>query len=199
MSQHLTSKKLTTHTLLKSLAFPAAVILSGAMVWGGSTATFTATTAAPENTWNTGELTLTNDAGTATFTAENVVPGYTYTKCITVTSASTVASDVGLYATVTGDEELTTALQFEVVADPASPTADGGCISSASDVSTYGGSLSKFRPAYSSLDTMMFESTASHNYQITVSLPSGTNTADNLLQNKSASATFTWEAQSIAP
>ncbi|MEX5303722.1 hypothetical protein [Kocuria sabuli] len=79
-------------------AAPVAVLVAGVLVWQGSTAAFTATTRNAGNSWATGQVALTDDdAGRAGFTVESLVPGQTGSKCIEVTSNSTVAGEVRAY------------------------------------------------------------------------------------------------------
>lgn len=84
-------------------AAPVAVLVAGLMVWQGSTAAFTARTQNVGNNWATGSVTLADDdAGTAMVALDGLVPGQGGSKCITVTSSSTVPGVVKLYMTRTG-------------------------------------------------------------------------------------------------
>jgi hypothetical protein len=80
------------------------VLLSSALVWHASFASFSATTVNPGNAWTAGNVVLTDDdgggaaAGTAMFTATGLVPGSTGTRCITVTYNGNVSAPVKLYA-----------------------------------------------------------------------------------------------------
>src|SRR4051794_4529260 len=68
-------------------AVPAAVLASGALVWQSSYSAFSATTSNPTNNWTAGTVALADDdSNTALFTATNLKPGSTGTKCIAVTS-----------------------------------------------------------------------------------------------------------------
>jgi hypothetical protein len=79
-------------------AAPVAVLLAGAMVWQGSTAAFTATTRNAGNSWESGQVALTDDdGGSAMFSVENLVPGDQGENCIVVTSNSTVPGQVRSY------------------------------------------------------------------------------------------------------
>jgi hypothetical protein len=90
------------------LALAAAVLVgllvSSAIVWRSSYATFSATSVNPGNAWAAGNLVLTDDdgggaaSGTAMFNASGLVPGSTGTKCITVTYNGNVSAPVKLYA-----------------------------------------------------------------------------------------------------
>jgi hypothetical protein len=77
---------------------PAAILVAGLMVWQGSAAAFTAQTRNSGNNWQTGSVSLTDDdSGSARFGVQNLTPMATDTKCITVTSTSSVPGVVKLY------------------------------------------------------------------------------------------------------
>jgi hypothetical protein len=82
------------------LAVPAAIAVSGLVVSQASYSAYSATTVNPTNNWATGTVALADDdTNTAAFTASNLKPGSTGTKCIAVTSSGSLASNVKLYAT----------------------------------------------------------------------------------------------------
>ena len=82
------------------LAVPAAIAVSGLVVSQASYSAYSATTVNPTSNWATGTVALADDDnGTAAFTAANLKPGSTRTKCIAVTSTGTLASAVKLYGT----------------------------------------------------------------------------------------------------
>jgi len=87
-----------TRALLGYGAVPLAILLAGGLVWQSSHAAFTATTRSAGNSWSTGSVALTDDdRGVAAFSATNVVPGSTGTKCIVVTSTASVPGEVRSY------------------------------------------------------------------------------------------------------
>lgn len=87
-----------TRRIAALAAGPLAILLAGGIVWQGSQAAFTATTRNSGNAWSSGSVSLTDDdKGAAAFTIENVVPGQTGTKCIVVTSNSSVQGVVKMY------------------------------------------------------------------------------------------------------
>src|SRR3712207_3006008 len=90
--------------------------LSAAMVWQASYPAFSATTENPGNTWTSGSLTLgDNDSGRALFSAEDLVPGDTETRCIAVTSTASAPSSVTLYGTgLTDSKDLGDWLDLDV-------------------------------------------------------------------------------------
>lgn len=82
-----------------ALATPVAVVIAGAMIWQASYAAFSGQTRNSGNEWSTGSVTLTDDdAGSARFQVNNMVPGDTETKCITVTANASVPGTVKGYA-----------------------------------------------------------------------------------------------------
>ena len=96
----MTVLNLTPKKLIVGAAIPMAVLASGGMVWQSSYSAFSATTASPTNNWSAGTVALSDDdSNTAMFTATNLKPGATGTKCIAVTSTGSLASTVKLYGT----------------------------------------------------------------------------------------------------
>ncbi len=92
--------------IVSLIAIPAAVAVSGLVVSQASYSAYSATTVNPTSNWTTGTVALTDDdANTAAFTAANLKPGSTGTKCIAVTSTGTLASAVKLYGTDPGHHQ----------------------------------------------------------------------------------------------
>ena len=77
---------------------PAALLVSGLAVSQASYSAFSSTTVDGGNNWAAGTVKLVNNAGSAVFKAENLKPGQTGVKCVTVTSTGSLASTVKLYA-----------------------------------------------------------------------------------------------------
>jgi len=81
-----------------ALATPLAVLAAGGIVWQGSHAAFTGQTRNSGNDWSTGSVALTDDdKGAARFQVQNMTPGDTDTKCITVTANASVPGTVKGY------------------------------------------------------------------------------------------------------
>jgi hypothetical protein len=79
------------------IAFPLAVVASGALIATASYAAFSASTDNAGNSWRTGAVALTdNDQGTALFDEDDLVPGSTGSNCITVTATTTNPTTVKL-------------------------------------------------------------------------------------------------------
>lgn len=86
--------------VLTLVAVPVAVAVSGLVVAHASYSAYSATTVNPTSNWTTGTVALADDdANTAAFTASNLKPGSTGTKCLVVTSSGSLASVVKLYGT----------------------------------------------------------------------------------------------------
>ena len=79
---------------------PAALVLSSALVWHASYSAFSATTDNPASNWSAGSVALSDDdSNTALFSATNLKPGSTGTKCIAVSSTGSLPASVKLYGT----------------------------------------------------------------------------------------------------
>ena len=80
-------------------ATPVAVIAAAALIFQSSNAAFSGSTRNSGNNWATGAVALTDDdAGTARFQVEQMLPGDTDTKCIKVTANASVPGTVRGYA-----------------------------------------------------------------------------------------------------
>ncbi|MFN8147181.1 MAG: hypothetical protein U0R76_06900 [Candidatus Nanopelagicales bacterium] len=113
----------TRRRAIRAVAPVAGLLAAGLLVWQGSYAAFSATTTSPNNNWTTGTVALTNSSnafasptGVATWAAaNNLKPGDTDTKCITVKSSGSLAGAVRLYvANVSAANALTNNLKFTV-------------------------------------------------------------------------------------
>ncbi|MEZ5114749.1 MAG: hypothetical protein R2737_00660 [Candidatus Nanopelagicales bacterium] len=86
---------------LRAAAVPVALLASGALVWQGSYAAFTAETNSGSNAWTTGVVSLSNDlTGQAVFSELKIRPGASGSKCVTVTNTSDYEGTVKFWATV---------------------------------------------------------------------------------------------------
>ena len=89
-----------TLTIARYAALPAALLASAAVVSTASYSAYTASTTNPTSNWATGTVALSDDdTNTALFSATNLKPGSTGTKCVVVTSTGSLASSVKLYGT----------------------------------------------------------------------------------------------------
>ena len=182
-------------------AVVAGALTSGALVWHASYSAFSASTANPTNNWSAGTVALSDDdSNTAMFTASNLKPGSTGTKCIAVTSSGSLASAVKLYGTgAASTNALSSSINLTVT--QGSGGGFGSCTGYtplASGSSVYSGTLAAFASTatgYSSgLGSWAPTGTASETrvYQFTYTLDSA---APNSVQGGTAALGFTWEAQ----
>lgn len=73
------------------------VVISGSVL-GVSSAAFNGSFTQSGESWTSGTVALTGDKAIAQFNAANIVPGYTESHCITLSSTSTVESALQFYA-----------------------------------------------------------------------------------------------------
>lgn len=171
------------------LAF--AVLGAGWLVWDASQAAFTRTTANNGNSWTAGQVTLSNDAATAMFTASGLVPGSTDSRCITVTYAGNVAAGVKLYATnYTG----TLGPYLNLTVEMGTGGSFGSCTGFSPTSTVYNGTLDGFRTTATGYGNGVgaFSASAgtSRVYKFTYTLQN-----DDAAAGLTATCGFTWEAQ----
>ena len=178
--------------MLKAAAVPAALMASALVVWQGSYAAFSATTSNAGNNWATGGVSLTDDdAGSAMFNVANLKPGSTGTKCIQVTSNSSLIVPVKLYGTSSSTNALATYVDVNVQEGAPGTFASCGAFVGANIYtgtlaalpSTYGTGVGTWTPA---------ANPESKTYKITYTVNAA---APNTTQNSTATGTFTWEIQ----
>ena len=189
--------------LVKWGAIPAALLISGAVVGQASYSAFSSTTSNPTNNWSAGTISLSDDdSNTAMFTATGLKPGSTGTKCIAVTSAGSLASDVNLYGTSPATTNaLSTYIHLTIVQGTGGtsgsctgfvPLATGsslytGTLASFATTSTnYATGLGTWTPAGTAPETRTFEFT----YTVDAATP-------NTSQGGTAAIGFTWEDQNV--
>ncbi|KQT90698.1 hypothetical protein ASG49_13130 [Marmoricola sp. Leaf446] len=194
--------------LVAAASVPVAVIASGALVWQSTYAAFSDTTANPTSNWSTGTVKLAdNDSGTALFNATNLKPGATLSRCITVTSTGSVASNVKLYGTgFTSTKSLGDVINLTVqegagatdaacagfVADtaPAATVFNGTLSAFAAGKTDYASGVGTWSPA-----GVTSPATESKSYKVTYTFASS---AGNAYQTATAAIGLTWETQSTS-
>lgn len=192
------SRRLVKVTSL--IAVPAAVAVSGLVVSQASYSAYSATTVNPTSNWTTGTVALTNDANTAAFTATNLKPGSTGSKCIAVTSTGSLASTVKLYGTnPASTKNLASAITLTITQGTGGSF--GSCTGYApltTGGSLYSGTLEGFGTSHTGytngLGTWAPTGTASESrtYQVTYTVNSQ---AADSTQGGTAALGLTWEAQ----
>jgi hypothetical protein len=198
--------EISMYKVLGALSVPAAIVISGALVWNGSTAAFSGTTSNGPESWEAGEVALSNNHGSALFSASEIIPGYSDTKCITVTSDATVPTELKMYTSAVsatgpaGAPLLSSHLNVEVVEGSGGKNTEAGCVdfipATGQAVSpSFVGTLASFANKSSfanGVGDYTLPAGGSRQYQVSVTLPED---APNTLQGTVAGATFMWEAQ----
>ncbi|MES2170454.1 MAG: hypothetical protein V4479_06995 [Actinomycetota bacterium] len=182
---------------------PAAILVAGLLVWQGSVAAFTAQTANVGNNWSTGSVTLSNDsAGVAAFQVQNVTPGQTGTRCLKVTSTSTVPGTVKTYIARLGAQGLENNILVSTQIGTGGSFAD--CTGFVSTAGLPSVSLSTAAVTYSNYSTgvLPWSTTGtageSMTYKVTWIFDTTglSQSAIDALQGKSVSVDVVWELQS---
>ena len=179
-------------------AAPVALIASGLIVSQASYSAYSATTTNPTSNWATGTVVLSdNDDNTAAFSADNLKPGATGSKCIVVTSSGTLASSVKLYTTnATTTNSLASHVNLSITQGTGGSL--GSCDGYVSANSVYNGTLSGLTSSATDFSSGLgvWEPTGTGSetktYQITYTV---SGSAPDSTQGGTAAVGFTWEAQ----
>jgi hypothetical protein len=191
--------------IVSLLAIPAAIAVSGVVVSQASYSAYSATTVNPTSNWATGTVALNDDdTNTAAFTAANLKPGATGSRCIVVTSTGSLASAVKLYAT-TPTTTKNLAANITLTITQGTGGSFGTCTGYtplATGASVYTGTLDGFGTTATSYSTGLGSWTPAVNpagtanesrtFQITYTVKSD---APDTTQGGTAAVGFTWEAQ----
>jgi len=178
------------------LAVILGLIGSGALVWQGTSAVFTATTANAANSWTLGTVTLADDdSAAALFSASGLLPASTGSNCITVTYSGNVATTVRLYASASADAG-SVAQYIDVTVQQGTGGGFGSCGAFVPSSTVYTGTLDNFTAtstAYGNgVGTWAPSSPSSTVYKISYTLNAAT---PGNKQGAATTATFQWEAQ----
>jgi hypothetical protein len=198
-------RKPTTRTrrLATVIVGPTAILIAGLLVWQGSSAAFTAVTRNTGNNWETGSVLLSDDdLGAAAFRVSGVVPGQTGSKCLVVTSESTVPGEIRVYLDTLGaqglENNITVSLQIGsggsfsdctgFIADTTLPALSLAAINS--NINDYATGVLPWNTTGVPGETMSYKATWAFDV-------AGLTQAEvDALQGKSASADVVWELQS---
>ncbi|MFL0357882.1 hypothetical protein [Curtobacterium flaccumfaciens] len=178
------------------IAFPLAVVASGALIATASYAAFSSSTDNAANSWRTGAVSLTDDdQGVAMFDVDDLVPGSDGSNCITVTANTTNASTVKLYAADATDadslaEHVGLTVERGSLGTPddcstftTTTTVHDGTLAGLMESESFGTGVDAWKPA---------TGTASTTYRVSYDLSEG---APNTVQSSEAGTSFVWEAQ----
>ncbi|MFI5100015.1 MAG: hypothetical protein ACHQE5_05815 [Actinomycetes bacterium] len=189
----------------------AGLLAAGLLVWQGSYAAFSATTASNADVWTAGTLTLQNNGGgavyavstSATFNETGLKPGSGNTKCITVKNTSSTAGNLKFYRSALADSAPSLGAQIQVTIDAAIVGADvlanctGFPVAGLTNVAT-GVALTALPNTYAGAvpSVAVGAGTVLVAYRIAYTFATtGTTAGDNALQGKTVTAGFTWELQ----
>ena len=193
-------------TIVSLVAIPVALAASGLVVAQSSYSAYSATTVNPTSNWATGTVALTDDdANVAAFTATNLKPGSTGSRCIVVSSTGSLPASVKLYGT---GAATTKALASSINLNVTQGT--GGSFGSCTGFtalttgsSVYSGTLADFGSSATNYTTGVGSwatagvatgaAAETRTYQLTYSVRTETT---NDTQGGTAALGFTWEAQS---
>jgi hypothetical protein len=201
--------------VLRAVAPVAGLLAVGLLVWQGSYAAFSATTNNNADSWATGALTLTNDAGTGTYSANTLAlftetaikPGSTNNRCLTVQAGGTVGGTLKFYRgaiTGTNSAALAPQLTLTITAMPIAAASPGvaadctGFVTAGATSVAPGTALSAIPSTYATgLGAIVVPvGTRFVAYKISYTFTStGTNPGDNALQSSDAKADLSWEIQ----
>jgi hypothetical protein len=181
------------------VALPLALVASSALVYQASNAAFTASTSNGSNTWSSGTVLLSDDdTSSVMFQATNIKPGSTGIKCINVTYSGSLAGQVRLYVTSPSG---TLGQYLDLTIEEGSGATGGASLScsgftSAATLTGGGETLDSFATAHTDFGSGVSSwaptgiASEAKSYRVTYTLQD-----NNSAQNKSAAATFAWEAR----
>ena len=192
-------------TVVSLVAVPVALAASGLVVAQSSYSAYSATTVNPTNNWATGTVALSDDdTNTAAFTAANLKPGSTGSRCIVVSSTGSLPAAVKLYGT---GATTTKALASDITLTVTQGTGGsfGSCTGytpAATGSSVYTGTLANFGASATNFSTGLGTwatagvasgaAAETRTYQLTYTVKADTT---NDTQGGTAAIGFTFEAQ----
>ena len=181
-------------TLLASTArltaIATALLLLTLLIVTRSNAAFSDVTDNPSNSFSTGSVAISDDAGgTAMFSTSGMTPGNPVVNCISLTYSGSTPASIRMYGASIGD----LAQYLDVTVDVGSGGQFGNCTGFVASSTIFDDALTNLPSAWATGVPTFTAATSPtvRTVRITVevqNLPAA--------QNKSATATFTWEAQS---
>ena len=192
-------------TIVSLVAIPVALAASGLVVAQSSYSAYSATTVNPTSNWATGTVALSDDdANTAAFTASNLKPGSTGSRCIVVSSTGSLPSSVKLYGTAAATTKaLASSINLNVTQGTGgsfgscagyTPLATGSSVYSGT-LADLGSSATNFSSGVGTWNTAGVPTggaAETRTYQISYTVRPD---APNSTQAGTAAMGFTWEAQ----
>ncbi|GAB3424866.1 TasA family protein [Flindersiella endophytica] len=189
----------TRSAALRWAPVPVGLLASAALVWGASYAAFNSTTQNPGDNWSAGTVAISDDdSNTAMFSASNLKPGSTGSKCVEVTSTGSLASTVKLYGTSASTTNALSSYLSLTVEEGSGGSFAGGCSGFTATGTSYTGTLSAFASGKTDFATGVGtwapsgSASETRTYKLTYTLDPAT---PNSAQGGTAAIGFTWEAQ----
>ncbi|SDU97282.1 hypothetical protein SAMN04488544_2810 [Microlunatus sagamiharensis] len=192
-------------TIVSLIAVPVALAASGLVVAQSSYSAYSATTANPTSNWATGTVALSDDDNnTAAFTASNLKPGSTGSRCIVVSSTGSLPSAVKLYGTgAATTKALASDINLTITQGTGGSFGDcTGYTPLPKNSAVYSGTLAGFSSAATNFSNGLgawnttgagtVANPETRTYQLTYSVRTETT---NDTQGGTAAVGFTWEAQ----
>ncbi|MEX1008172.1 MAG: TasA family protein [Acidimicrobiia bacterium] len=183
-------------SIARLVSLLAALAVVGGLVIVSSQAAFNASTTNGPNSWSAGSVALADDdSASVMFNVSNMTPGDTATKCINVTYTGSLTADVKLYGSIAGTG-LATYLNTTVdIGTGTTGGATASCTGFSLSSNLFNSTLASFGTSYTDFSTGLGGFAGATNpttksYRFTVTLQD-----NNSAQSKTATATFTWEAQ----
>ena len=165
-------------------------LMAAVAVAVGSSASFTATSANPSNTFAAGTLTILNSKeGLAVLTASNMKPGNSATGTVDVQNTGTLSGAFTLSPSGISDSDATFPMsaKLDLVVKDCGDFSSGTPTCDAGDPAVYTGTIA----AMGSTALGTFAASEKHRYQFAVTFNSS---ADNFYQGDNSSVEFDWDA-----
>jgi hypothetical protein len=207
---------ITRRRAVRAAAPVAGLLVAGLLTYSASTAAFTASTTSPGNSWEAGQVTLTNSTGPgnsylatgqARFSLTGIVPGQQQQRCITVRSDGGFAGGLRFHTANVGGTGLQNRLRIRVqravlpTGTGAGTTIPAGCAGypAGSSTTIHNAFLPNLPTSYASAtNTVALPAGVTSNvaYRIRWTFVStGSSAGDNPFQGTSAQADLVWELQ----
>ena len=180
-------------TVTRIAAIATGMLMLTVLIVSKSQAAFTDTTDNPGNGFSSASVVLTDDdTGSAMYAATGMTPGNPLVECIEVTySGTAVPANIRMYGTSSG----ALASYLDMTIEVGTGGTSASCTGFSSTTTIYSGTLSNFSSTRTNWTSGLATFTAASNptvrtLRFTVDVQN-----DDLAQNKSATASLTWEAQ----
>jgi hypothetical protein len=175
------------------------LLLSGVLTWSTSYAAFSARADNAGNSWTTGSVELETDRATALFQVDELWPGASGSRCLTVTSGGSVPGEVRLYgAALTGPLLLTQNITIDVVQGTGSAV-DCADFSAPAGAPVFSRTLATYPTEHGTGGSpwvLAGDVGEQRTYRVTYRVDPN---AGNATQLSTATMTFVWEVRSTAP